>query len=124
MRHIPSLYLLNNDKGRAIYTGELIAKDDIIEVCPIILIPEDQKEVIHKTILHDYYFIWPKGGIAIALGYGSLYNHSPTPNAKVIFDVEGSEISIEAIRDINVSEEILIDYTDGSEHHPLWFEIK
>ncbi|WP_235299026.1 SET domain-containing protein-lysine N-methyltransferase [Portibacter marinus] len=124
MRHITGLYLAYTDKGRSMFTAEKVSKGDIIEACPVILIPEDQKSNIHHTVLHDYYFIWPEGGIAIALGYGSIYNHSPTPNAKVVFDIEQSEIILVAAQDIEPTHEILIDYTDGQKNHPLWFDPK
>lgn len=121
MNHIPSLYIAYNDFGRGMYTGLPINPGDIIEVCPLILVPEAEKEQIHQSKLHDYYFLWPPGGIAIALGYGSLYNHSKTPNAKVIYDIENEEIIIECTLTINPGDEILIDYTDGTDEVRLWF---
>ncbi|GLR16449.1 SET domain-containing protein-lysine N-methyltransferase [Portibacter lacus] len=103
------------------YTAEPIYKDDIIESCPVILIPETEKDRIHKSTLHDYYFVWPAGGIAIALGYGSLYNHNKDPNAEIIFDLDEHEIVIQAIKDIEPGDEVLIDYTGGVRDHELWF---
>ncbi len=122
MRHIPGLYLAYTDKGRSMFTAEKVVKGDVIETCPIIHIPQSEVATLHATTIHDYYFIWPPGGIAIALGYGSIYNHSATPNASVIFDLQESEIIIEAKIDISPGEEILIDYTDGNSAHSLWFE--
>lgn len=121
MKHIPGLYMAYNEKGRGMYTAEAISKGSIIENCPLIILPEDERSIIHQSTLHDYYFIWPMGGIAIALGYGSLYNHSDTPNAKVIFDLDEKEMVLEALQEINPGDEILIDYTDGTEETKLWF---
>lgn len=124
MRQIPGIYILENEKGRSVYSGIEINPDDIIEACPILHIPEEQKAIIHKTAIHDYYFIWPSGGIAIALGFGSIYNHSDRPNAEVIFDVDSKEIIIKCIATVSPGEEILIDYTGGSKDVNLWFEVE
>ena len=124
MRHIPGLYIMHTDKGRSMFTAESIKNDDVIESCPVILIPKKQTDKIHTSVLHDYYFVWPSGDLAIALGYGSLYNHSTTPNAEVIFDVAEVEIIIKAKVEIAPGAEILIDYSDGDRNHELWFNEK
>ena len=123
MRQIPGIYLLENEKGRSVYTGIQISPGDTIEICPIILIPEEQKETIHETIIHDYYFIWPSGGIALALGLGSIYNHSSTPNSEVVFDLENEEIIINCLTAISPGDEIVIDYTGGTREVDLWFDV-
>ena len=123
MRHIPGVYITETERGRGVFTARAIGLKDTIEVCPVIVLPETEKALIHKTALHDYYFIWPAGGIVIALGMGSIYNHSATPNAEVIFDVENDEIIIECIKDIAPGDEILIDYTGGSKEIELWFDV-
>jgi SET domain-containing protein len=124
LRHIPGLYIAETDLGRSVFSAETVSEDDIIESCPIILIPELEKNLIHESVLHDYYFVWPNGGIVIALGYGSLYNHSSHPNAEVIFDLDEEEIVIRAIREIEPGDEIFIDYADGDRKHELWFNEK
>lgn len=124
MRHIPGLYIAITDLGRSMFTAEMVNKGDIIESCPVIIVPESEKELIHKSVLHDYYFVWPSGGCALALGYGSLYNHASKPNAEVIFDLNESEVIIRAIEEISAGEEIFIDYADGDRMHVLWFKEK
>ena len=62
-----------------------------------------------QSKLAQYVFNWSEGVVAIALGYGSLYNHSYRPNAK--FYSEGSLTQVfYAIRDIDAGEEITVDY--------------
>lgn len=62
-----------------------------------------------QSQLAQYVFNWSDGVVAIALGYGSLYNHSYRPNAK--FYREGSLTQVfYAIRDIDAGEEITVDY--------------
>lgn len=128
MQQIPGLYILKTEvKGRGVYTAGDIFKGSTIEVCPLIIIPEEQVQTIHNTALHDYYFRWGANQeqAAILLGYGSLYNHSNEPNARAILLESDNEILIESIRTINSGEEITIDYFDdeGAKEH-VWFDIK
>lgn len=133
---IPGLYILRSEeRGRGIYTAIDINKGDLIESAPVIILSPEERKVIHKTILHDYYFIWnpdqqegdvdvEKCGCAIALGYGSLYNHSEEANANFIMDYENNRIDFEALRDIKSGEEITIDYQDGElGDFGLWFDV-
>lgn len=123
---IPGLYLMEtSERGRGVFTSRNIEIGDMIESAPVILCNKKDREVIHKTILHDYYFLWEKDNCAIALGYGSLYNHSETPNAEFIFDYENECIDFEAIKKIESGEEILINYqTVDDDKFSLWFEVK
>lgn len=125
MLQIPGLFILKTEKrGRGVYTSITIEKGDMIEICPLIIIPPKEVEVIHQTVLHDYYFLWtkPENSACIALGFGSLYNHSSENNAEVFMDIEMNEIEFRASRKINAGTEILIDYNDGCKH-PVWFEV-
>ncbi len=126
MKALPHLYVIESEgKGRGVFTALEIPKEGIIEICPLILIPAAQSTCIDQTELYNYYFIWDNDHLAIALGYGSLYNHSHAPNAKVIYDFETEEIQIEAILDIEAGSEITINYLDDDDPlHGLWFEEK
>lgn len=127
MLHIPGLFIAESpERGRGVFTAQEVGEGDIIEFCPVLLVPEEQVGTIHSTTLHDYYFLWPdgKGSAAILLGYGSLYNHSSTPNAKVFFDIEARSVEIRCIRNISPGDEILINYREGEdEPEALWFDI-
>ena len=59
---IPGLYILETEeKGRGIYTSIDISAGDIIESAPVIICDSVDTKLIHKTHLHDYYFIkWKK----------------------------------------------------------------
>ena len=39
--------------------------------------PAAERPLLDETNLYNYYFTWQDQAAAIALGYGSLYNHSP-----------------------------------------------
>jgi SET domain-containing protein len=127
MNRIPGLYIAYiKNKGRGVFTSSEINPGDLIEVCPVIILPKSELSIIHKTSLHDYYFLWGKDldKCAIALGSGSIYNHSDHANAMFNLDLENDTIDIECIRPIAAGEEILINYNgeDGNQDS-LWFEI-
>jgi hypothetical protein len=125
MLHVPGLYIASSEgRGRGVYTAKALQIGDLIEICPLIFIPKDQIELIDQTVLFQYYFLWPEDNhyACIALGYGSLYNHSNRPNAKVVFDFQNEQIEIESLEDIEPGEEIFIDYTGGEKRSQLWFD--
>jgi len=127
MLHIPGLYIAETaHKGRGVFTSQDLANGDLIEICPIIKIQSGNLKAIDQTNFYNYYFLWEQEDYeaCIALGYGSIYNHSDTPNATVIMDYSDDTIRIEACRTIRSGDEILIDYTGGTKGEvQLWFEV-
>lgn len=125
MQQIKGLYITFDDNmGRGVYTALDIFPGDIIEVCPVILVPEKEVPIIHKTILHDYYFLWgmEQSAAAIALGYGSLYNHAEVSNAETTQDLERLELIIECNQKICAGEQIFIKYNEGKKgKEGIWF---
>ena len=125
MQRIPGLFIAeSSDKGRGVFTSVDISVGDLIEVCPVVIIPKRELPLIHKTILHDYYFLWGEDleDCAIALGYGSLYNHMLYPNANFILDLYNKTIDIEAVKDIAAGEEITINYHgEPGDESEVWF---
>jgi hypothetical protein len=125
MNQIPGLYITeSSSKGRGVFTSLDISEGDTIEVCPVIKIPRSQLPIIHKTILHDYYFLWGEDmdECAIALGFGSLYNHEVHSNANFILDLQNETIDIIAIKDIAAGSEITLNYHgEPGDEGKLWF---
>jgi len=74
-------------------------------------------------VMADYVFDWGKGTVALALGYGSLYNHSYAPNAR--YDDEGQRTKIfTALRDIEAGEEITVNYNGHEDDQsPVGFDV-
>ena len=55
--HIPSLYIAPSElHQRGVFTAEFLPADCAIEVCPVIVLDEQDRERIHQTHLHDFYF--------------------------------------------------------------------
>ena len=122
----PGLYYAPSGKHRyGMYCTEDIQMDSVIEICPIIVIPGEQaREIVRGYVLYEYYFEWKRDSIAIALGYGSLYNHSEKPNAVFEPDYKGQYIIFKAVKVIPAGAEILVDYHAGNPDEKVWFEIK
>ncbi|KAE9404000.1 cytidine deaminase-like protein [Gymnopus androsaceus JB14] len=55
--------------------------------------------------------------MALALGIGSLFNHSNSPNVSYTLDPQTDSIRYKTVRDVDVDEELCIFYG-----HKLWFK--
>ena len=111
--------------GRGVFATRDYSNGEIIEVCPVIVLDEADTKIIDKTILYNYYFSWGADidKAAIALGNGSLYNHSYHPNAKYIKKFDKDEVHFVAIKTILNGEEIFVNYNhDPKSNAPLWFD--
>lgn len=109
------IHVKNSDThGWGVFTSSDISKGDIVEECviPIDIIPLDNPALI------NYRFIWSSRkpgatieGYCLALGFGSIYNHSEEdPNVDWDIDVELRILRFVAIRDIRANEELFHDY--------------
>jgi uncharacterized protein len=108
-------------KGRGVFARRLILKGEVIERVPVIVLPAE--EVVSGTTLANYAFKWGRGQAALALGYGSLYNHSDRPNARY-WDVGPQTKEFTALRDIEPGEEITVNYNGKPRSRSaVWFEV-
>jgi SET domain-containing protein len=113
--------------GRGVFAGRAFKTGDVIERVPVIMIPGVELSKIDKTCLYDYYFKWGLEGTdaALALGYGSLYNHSFTPNATHHALLADEAYEFIALQDIEQGEEIRINYNgDPKDTSDMWFEVE
>ncbi|MBI2011868.1 SET domain-containing protein-lysine N-methyltransferase [Candidatus Daviesbacteria bacterium] len=109
-------------KGRGVFAAKNFRKGKVIEVAPIIVLSFEDLVDTKWNKLFDYYF-WMDEYVVLALGYGSLYNHSENPNASYKIDKEKEVIIFKALRDIKKGEEILFNYKGKEKSKtPLWFE--
>jgi hypothetical protein len=112
--------------GRGVFAKCDIAKGNVIESCPMIEISEDDTANSANNILVTYFFYFgkKKERSAIALGFGSIYNHSYTPNAKFIIKEEEKIINFVALTNIKRDGEITFNYLNSKGNKtPLWFEV-
>lgn len=113
-------------KGRGVFAQQNFKKGEVIETCPVIVLPAEEIDSLELTELYNYYFAWGPDSkdAAIALGYGSLYNHSYNPNARYYKDFENGLLKYVCIRDIQKGEEITINYNcDPEDKTPVWFDL-
>src|SRR3954462_9837444 len=112
-------------KGRGVVARRAFTAGETIERPPVLLVPASEAPLIRDTRLAHYYFEWGDDykQAAIALGYGSLYNHSYTPNARYEFREAEECLEFIALRDIEAGEEITINYNNlgASALQPLKF---
>ena len=102
--------IIGNKHGRCVYAGKDFKKGEIVEIAPFIT----ETEFAYK----DYVFnsSLPNTKYILVLGYGSLYNHSDTPNVghELLNDkattMEESYMAYYAEKDIKKGEELRISY--------------
>ncbi len=111
--------------GRGVYAGRAFSPGEIVESCPVILLDLNTQPFPRQ--IRRLVYNWSKTQVALALGYGSLYNHHDQPNLTFKRNTKNQSISFSARRQIEPGEQLTIsyDYT-GSGESPRdrsWFEI-
>lgn len=100
-------------KGRGVVARCDIPEETVIERAPVLVMPEEDVE---DAKIADYVYAWGRGTVALALGYGSLYNHSYRPNAR--YDDIGVQTKVfTTIKPVRAGEEITINY-NGDPDNP------
>jgi len=114
--------------GRGVFARMDISKGEIIEKCPVIEIAQKDTALLVESALTSYFYFLGKRKekTVLALGFGSIYNHSKTPNADYTKILVGSIMSFVALRNIKKDEEITVNYNPKPAKNklPLWFETK
>lgn len=115
--------LRKNEKGRGVYATKVFIKGDHIEDAPVIVVPIN--DIVRGSILDRYTYEWGRSNVAIALGFGMLYNHSYTPNMKYKAVFKLKVMRLTAIRTILDGDELTINYNgDPDCTHPVPFDVK
>lgn len=109
--------------GIGVFAARAFAPGDLVECCPVVVCPPRDEALVEQTRLRGLYFTWRTDAIAIALGYGSLYNHSWSPNATYELDHRRRVARFFAVRPIAADDEVTINYTgDPDGRGELWFD--
>jgi SET domain-containing protein len=112
--------------GRGVFAQRAFVAGELIESAPVLVIPSAQIESLDQTMLYDYYFAWGQDpeNAALAMGFGSFYNHAVQPNAEHVCRVNELTIDFIALADIAAGEEITIHYNAcPGDPEPVWFEV-
>ncbi len=111
-------------KGLGVFARRPVRKGEVIERVPVLIMgAEEYAGGVDESLLARYVFHWGEGQIALALGYGSLYNHSYRPNARYN-DVGPQTKAFQALRDIAPGEEVTVNYNgEPSRSRKVWFDV-
>ena len=117
------IYIKDTNKiGRGVFASDNIKEGEIIEIAPILVLQFTDFVDTRWNLLFEYYF-WLDDEVVLALGYGSLYNHSKDANAKYEINIKEKSITFTSTREIKKGEEIFFNYKGSSSSKaPLWFE--
>ncbi len=112
--------------GRGVFTSSDIDAGTAVEISPVIVMTGEERQLLDKTLLHDYIFEWGAGTqCCMALGYVPLYNHSYQSNCEYEMDYANELISIKTVRFIKKGEELCINYNGNwNDGKKVWFEAK
>jgi SET domain-containing protein len=124
-------------RGRGVFATSAIARGTLIEVSPVLVFAaEEWQRHARHTLLAHYTFRWrPAGSFALALGVGSLFNHSARPSVGWTRRIElegergregegeggggggGGAVAFTTLKDVAEGEELFISY--GPQ---VWFD--
>lgn len=112
--------------GRGVFAKVNIKKGEIIETCPVIEVPKKDTSLLVESALTSYFYFLgkKKEKTFLVLGFGSIYNHSESPNAIYKESLKGKTVNFIASRNIKRGEEILVNYDPEGGKIPLWFKSK
>jgi hypothetical protein len=122
----PFLYIApSSGKGRGVFSSGDLETGVLIESSPVIVMSRLERDLLDKTLLHDYIFEWgdKKDQCCMALGYLAVYNHSYLSNCEYEMDFEAGEIRVKTVKPVLAGEELFINYNGNwNDAKPVWFE--
>lgn len=114
-------------KGRAVFATRDFKLGEIIESCPALVLTPTERKHCEKTLLNHYIYPWKSlKSAAMVLGYGSIINHSFTPNTDWKQNFKTDCMVYTAIKSIKKGEEITVNYNgEPDDDTPIdWFDMK
>ncbi len=115
-------------KGLGLFATKDFKIGEIVESCPIILLNSEERKYAEKTILDFYMYPWRSTRTgSIVLGYGSIINHSFTPNCDWKQNFRAMRMNYKVIQPIKIGEEITVNYNgEPDDKTPIpeeWFNV-
>lgn len=114
-------------KGRGVFALRDFKEGEVIENCPVLTFTPKERKHLEKTPLNYYIYPWRSTrGAALVLGYGSIYNHSYSPNADWKQNFKTNSMVFGATKSIKKGEEITVNYNgEPDDNTPIdWFSVK
>lgn len=120
-------------KGRGVFARQGFLAGTVVETSPILAVPTawDALPGYLQSMVYDWGYLLGREAnmeFALALGPGSLLNHAARPNLAFAADDARRALVFTALRDIDVGEELTIDYDadaardEAGAPSPGWFE--
>ncbi|MGX5845044.1 SET domain-containing protein-lysine N-methyltransferase [Mesorhizobium sp. ArgA1] len=112
-------------KGRGVFANVPFKANEVIERSTTWGFSRSEETLLRRTGLFEYYFVRPETNTInhliagyVVFGTISIVNHSFTPNAEIVWDDDetGAWISIIALKDIDIDEEITHFYANINEY--------
>jgi SET domain-containing protein len=106
--------------GRGVFACRDIAAGETVERCAVLTMPACEYELVSS--LHGYVWCADDDTVVLALGCGSLYNHTDDPSCTAELDLDDATLWIVARRDIAAGEELTVSYGEEywhGEHQPV-----
>jgi SET domain-containing protein len=112
---LPEAYVKDTGtvKGRGVFAARDIAQGELIEECPVVVVKATLEDLPAdlQRIVYDWEFLaGPKSTLAVALGFGSMYNHADPANMRYEADRKQRTLRFFAVRDVKADEELTINY--------------
>lgn len=132
----PNVYIKDTGtpKGRGVFASRAFSRGETIEISPVVLFRTHYNSLPKtvKTLVFDWEVLAGKPRThAMALGYGSFYNHNNPANLRYEADAVNDLIRFIAVRDVEADEELTINYcaeggaaVSNEENDNKWFEDK
>ena len=95
--------------GRGLYASKNIRSSQLLFEDPVLILTATECRHNKHTIIERYQYDW-NGGSAIALGNGSLFNHSAEANVVFKQDYRRNKMVFKSTRPIKAGEQLFIDY--------------
>lgn len=119
-----------NATGRGVFAARAFTAGEVVELCPVVILECDFKSLppeIQQRVF-DWSALAQAEGVvcALALGYGSMYNHANPANLRYEPSGEGECMRFIAASDIDANSELTINYNgaygENVSDEDDWFE--
>jgi SET domain-containing protein len=110
--------------GNGVFAQQLFKPGAVIEIAPVILMEQADKDFLQTTMLYSYYFLVgdKRFPVALGLGYSSLYNHAYNANAVYSISLKNASIKVTACQLIEPGQEITLNYNGSPDDAtPVYF---